>query len=77
MPQKSLSLVDYDPPHTEHVDQMLFRQIILLVHIPLQRRKDHPPVLQSFTTGLFQHPQLVVWHARRHVRFGQGPGFRD
>jgi hypothetical protein len=47
-------------PLTKHIDQMLLRNVVLLVHIPLQRRKDLPPLQQPLPCHHLQLPQTLV-----------------
>lgn len=47
-------------PHAQHINQMLLRQVILLAHIPLQRGKNRPLLLQCLARRAPQRPQLVI-----------------
>ena len=64
-------------PHAKHVDQVLLRQIILLVHIPLQGSKDQFPFRQCPSTICLESSELCIPHARIDVRLGCSTGLSD
>lgn len=66
-----------DPPHAEHIDEMLLGQIILLVHIPLQRREDGLSLGQRFAALPLHLAELLVGHSRGHLRARQRSGDGD
>lgn len=56
---------------------MLFRHVILLVHIPLQSRKDLSSLRQRLPTPSLQRPQFSVPLTRRRIRLGKSTWFGD
>lgn len=55
-------------PHAQHIDQVLFGYIILLVDVTLEGGKDLPPTEETFAGNAFQLAEFLV-----PVALGIGP----